>query len=72
VIADTLRKNPREFGSFSWRLLQFPLVDKAGTGIHLDTAGAPAVINTAVAAGKPGARLGVIAVHKEPVPGYGR
>ncbi|MDT5014898.1 MAG: hypothetical protein QOD39_1058 [Mycobacterium sp.] len=41
---------------------------KAGTDIFLDAAGAPAVINTALAAAKRGARLGVVAVHKEPIP----
>ncbi len=40
---------------------------RAGTDIYLDAAGAPAVINTALAAAKPGARLGVVAVHKQPV-----
>jgi threonine dehydrogenase-like Zn-dependent dehydrogenase len=41
---------------------------KAGTDIFLDAAGAPAVIDTALAAAKRGARLGVVAVHKQPVP----
>ena len=41
---------------------------KAGTDIYLDAAGAPAVINTALAAAKTGARVVVVAVHKEPVP----
>ena len=41
---------------------------KAGTDIYFDAAGAPAVINTALGAAKTGARLGVVAVHKEPVP----
>jgi threonine dehydrogenase-like Zn-dependent dehydrogenase len=41
---------------------------KAGTDIYFDAAGAPAVISTALAAAKPGARLGVVAVHKESVP----
>jgi L-iditol 2-dehydrogenase len=41
---------------------------KAGTDIYFDAAGAPAVINTALAAAKKGATLGVVAVHKEPVP----
>jgi threonine dehydrogenase-like Zn-dependent dehydrogenase len=41
---------------------------RAGTDIYFDAAGAPAVINTALSAAKPGARLGVVAVHKEPVP----
>ena len=41
---------------------------RAGTDIFLDAAGAPAVIDTALAAAKRGARLGVVAVHKQPVP----
>jgi 2-desacetyl-2-hydroxyethyl bacteriochlorophyllide A dehydrogenase len=41
---------------------------KAGTDIYLDAAGAPAVINTALTAAKRGARVVVVAVHKEPVP----
>jgi 2-desacetyl-2-hydroxyethyl bacteriochlorophyllide A dehydrogenase len=41
---------------------------KVGTDIYFDAAGAPAVIHTALAAAKPGARLGVVAVHKQPVP----
>ncbi|WP_445165556.1 zinc-dependent alcohol dehydrogenase [Mycolicibacterium sp. Dal123E01] len=41
---------------------------KAGTDIYLDAAGAPAVIDTALAAAKKGATLGVVAVHKAPVP----
>jgi threonine dehydrogenase-like Zn-dependent dehydrogenase len=41
---------------------------KAGTDIYLDAAGAPAVIDTALAAAKKGATLGIIAVHKQPVP----
>ena len=40
---------------------------KVGTDIYFDAAGAPAVINTALAAAKPCARLGVVAVHKQPV-----
>src|SRR6202007_2356131 len=40
---------------------------KAGTDIYLDAAGAPAGINTALTAAKPGARVVVVAVHKEPV-----
>jgi threonine dehydrogenase-like Zn-dependent dehydrogenase len=35
---------------------------------YLDAAGAPAVIDTALAAAKPGSRLGVVGVHKHPVP----
>lgn len=41
---------------------------KADTDIYLDAAGAPAVIQTALAAAKKGATLGVVAVHKEPAP----
>jgi 2-desacetyl-2-hydroxyethyl bacteriochlorophyllide A dehydrogenase len=41
---------------------------KVGTDIYFDAAGAPAVINTALSCAKPGARLGVVAVHKQPVP----
>ncbi|EHB53435.1 L-iditol 2-dehydrogenase [Mycolicibacterium rhodesiae JS60] len=41
---------------------------KAGTHIYLDAAGVPAVINTALAAAQRGATIGVVAVHKEPVP----
>ncbi|MEV0671457.1 zinc-binding dehydrogenase [Mycobacterium sp. NPDC050441] len=41
---------------------------RAGTDIYLDAAGAPAVITTALAAARHGATLGVVAVHKEPVP----
>jgi threonine dehydrogenase-like Zn-dependent dehydrogenase len=40
---------------------------KAGTDIYLDAAGAPVVIDTALAAAKKGATLGIIAVHKQPV-----
>jgi 2-desacetyl-2-hydroxyethyl bacteriochlorophyllide A dehydrogenase len=41
---------------------------KAGTDIYFDAAGAPAVINAALAAAKTGAKVVVVAVHKEPVP----
>jgi len=41
---------------------------KAGSDIYLDAAGAPAVIDTALAAAKKGATLCVVAVHKQPVP----
>jgi L-iditol 2-dehydrogenase len=41
--------------------------DKAGTDIYLDAAGVPAVIATALTAAKRGAKLGIVAVHKEPV-----
>jgi threonine dehydrogenase-like Zn-dependent dehydrogenase len=40
---------------------------KADTDIYLDAAGVPEVVNTALAAAKPGARFGIVAVHKEPV-----
>lgn len=41
---------------------------KAGTDIYLDAAGVPAVIQGAVTMAKKGATIGVVAVHKEPVP----
>lgn len=41
---------------------------KAGSDIYIDAAGVPAVINSALAAAKRGATVGVLAVHKEPVP----
>lgn len=41
---------------------------KAGTDIYLDAAGAKPVIDTALAAAKKGATLGIVGVHKEPVP----
>ena len=41
---------------------------KAGTDTYFDAAGAPAVINTALTAAKTGAKVVVVAVHKEPVP----
>jgi 2-desacetyl-2-hydroxyethyl bacteriochlorophyllide A dehydrogenase len=41
---------------------------KASSDIYLDAAGVPAVIDTALGAAKPGARVGIVAVHKEPVP----
>ncbi|GLE54122.1 threonine dehydrogenase [Mycobacterium montefiorense] len=40
----------------------------AGSDIYLDAAGAPAVIDTALLAAKKGATLGIVGVHKEPVP----
>lgn len=40
---------------------------KAATDVYLDAAGVPAVIDTALTAAKPGARVGIIAVHKQPV-----
>jgi threonine dehydrogenase-like Zn-dependent dehydrogenase len=41
---------------------------KAGTDIYLDAAGAKAVIDIALAAAKQGATIGIVGVHKEPVP----
>ncbi len=41
---------------------------KAATDIYLDAAGAPAVITTALTAAKRGAKVVVVALHKEPVP----
>jgi 2-desacetyl-2-hydroxyethyl bacteriochlorophyllide A dehydrogenase len=41
---------------------------RAGTDIYFDAAGAPAVVNTALAAAKKGAKVVVVAIHKEPVP----
>lgn len=41
---------------------------KAGTNIYLDAAGVPAVVNTALAAAQKGTTVGVVGVHKEPVP----
>ena len=41
---------------------------KAGTDIYLDAAGAKPVVDTALAAAKKGATLGIVGVHKEPVP----
>ncbi|MGX9792837.1 zinc-dependent alcohol dehydrogenase [Mycobacterium sp. MMS18-G62] len=41
---------------------------KVGSDIYFDAAGAPTVINTALACAKPGARFGIVAVHKQPVP----
>jgi threonine dehydrogenase-like Zn-dependent dehydrogenase len=41
---------------------------KPATDIYLDAAGAPAVLETALAAAKHGATLGIVAVHKKPVP----
>jgi 2-desacetyl-2-hydroxyethyl bacteriochlorophyllide A dehydrogenase len=42
--------------------------DRPDTDIYLDAAGAPAVLTTALAAAKHGATLGIVAVHKQPVP----
>ncbi|MBB2993746.1 2-desacetyl-2-hydroxyethyl bacteriochlorophyllide A dehydrogenase [Mycolicibacterium iranicum] len=41
--------------------------DRAGTDIYLDAAGVPAAINSAFGLARRGARIGVVAVHKEPV-----
>lgn len=41
---------------------------KAGTNIYLDAAGVPAVVNTALAAAQKDATVGIVGVHKEPVP----
>ena len=41
---------------------------KAGSDIYLDAAGVQAVVDTALAAAKKGATLGIVGVHKEPVP----
>jgi len=41
---------------------------KVDTDIYLDAAGVPTVIETAVAMAKKGATIGVVAVHKQPVP----
>lgn len=41
---------------------------KAGTDVYLDAAGARAVVDTVLAAGKRGATLCIVGVHKEPVP----
>jgi 2-desacetyl-2-hydroxyethyl bacteriochlorophyllide A dehydrogenase len=41
---------------------------RAGTDIYLDAAGVPVVIDTALAAAKQNATLGIVAVHKKPVP----
>ncbi|VEG40964.1 Oxidoreductase, zinc-binding dehydrogenase family protein [Mycolicibacterium flavescens] len=41
--------------------------DRAGTNIFLDAAGVPEVIDSAMGVAQRGAKLGVVAVHKEPV-----
>jgi L-iditol 2-dehydrogenase len=41
---------------------------KAGTDVYLDAAGAKPVVEVALAAAKKGATLGIVGVHKEPVP----
>jgi L-iditol 2-dehydrogenase len=40
---------------------------RAGTDIYLDAAGVPAVVSTALEVAKRGSKLGVVAVHKEPI-----
>jgi len=45
-----------------------PFLSKVGTDIYLDAAGAPAAVTGALANAKRGAKLGIVAVHKEPVP----
>ena len=41
---------------------------RAGTDVYLDAAGARAVVDVALGAAKKGATLGIVGVHKEPVP----
>jgi 2-desacetyl-2-hydroxyethyl bacteriochlorophyllide A dehydrogenase len=41
--------------------------DRAGTDIYLDAAGVPAAINSSFGLAQRGAKIGVVAVHKEPV-----
>jgi L-iditol 2-dehydrogenase len=41
---------------------------KAGTDVYLDAAGAKPVVDTALAAAQKGATVGIVGVHKEPVP----
>jgi L-iditol 2-dehydrogenase len=41
--------------------------NRCGTDIFLDAAGVPAAVDTALAAAKRGAKLGVVAVHKKPI-----
>lgn len=41
--------------------------NRAGTDIFLDAAGVPAVIDMALGVAKRGAKLGIVAVHKEPI-----
>jgi 2-desacetyl-2-hydroxyethyl bacteriochlorophyllide A dehydrogenase len=41
--------------------------NKSGTDIYIDAAGVPAVVDTALVSAKKGAKLGIVAVHKEPV-----
>lgn len=41
--------------------------NRSGTDVFLEAAGVPAAVETALAAAKRGAKLGVVAVHKEPI-----
>ncbi|GAA2566092.1 zinc-dependent alcohol dehydrogenase [Mycolicibacterium diernhoferi] len=41
--------------------------NRAGTDVFLDAAGVPAVLDTALGVAKRGAKLGIVAVHKEPI-----
>ena len=41
--------------------------NRSGTDVFLDAAGVPAAVETALAAAKRGAKLGVVAVHKEQI-----
>lgn len=41
--------------------------NRSGTDIYIDAAGVPAVIDAALGSAKQGAKLGIVAVHKEPV-----
>ena len=41
--------------------------NRSGTDVFLDAAGVPAAVDTVLAAAKRGAKLGVVAVHKEPI-----
>lgn len=45
-----------------------PAQQGRGTDIYLDAAGAKPVVDTALSAAKKGATLGIVGVHKEPVP----
>lgn len=42
-------------------------LNRAGTDIFLDAAGVPAVIDAALGVAKRGAKLGIVAVHNEPI-----
>ncbi|BBX27801.1 zinc-binding dehydrogenase [Mycolicibacterium alvei] len=41
--------------------------NRSGTDVFLDAAGVPAAVETALGAAKRGAKLGIVAVHKEPI-----